>query len=52
MKWAIAQGWRLDNPAGNIDQALLKPDRAKQYRKAMAYAEVMDCGEAVRGSKV
>lgn len=28
MKWAIAQGWRQDNPAENIDKALPKVDKS------------------------
>jgi integrase len=51
MKWAIAQGWRQDNPAENITQALPKHDKSlKSHRKALSYAEVPDCLKAVQAS--
>ncbi|ODT70929.1 MAG: integrase [Pelagibacterium sp. SCN 63-23] len=50
MKWAIAKGWRKDNPAENITQALPKNSTAKANRKAMPYVEVPACLEAVRAS--
>ena len=40
MKWAIAQGWRQDNPAANLDGALPKVQRTKAHRVALPYAEV------------
>lgn len=40
MKWAIAQGWRKDNPAIGISNALPKQTVPRQQRKAMDYAEV------------
>jgi len=43
MKWAIAQGWRQDNPAENIAQALPKSETVKANRKALPYAEVAGC---------
>ena len=52
MKWAIAQGWRQDNPAESIAQALPKRDHSqKEHRKALGYAEVAECIEAVQASK-
>lgn len=51
MKWAVAQGWRQDNPAEAIAQALPKQDKAKQHRKALPYSEVSDCIEAVNASQ-
>lgn len=51
MKWAIAQGWRQDNPAENIDQALPKTSRQKAHRRALPYAEVRGCIEAVHASR-
>lgn len=51
MKWAVAQGWRQDNPAQDISQALPKVSRQKAHRKAMPYAEVAGCLGAVRGSR-
>jgi integrase len=50
MKWAVAQGWRQDNPAENIAQALPKAERAKAHRKALPYSEVASCIETVRAS--
>ncbi|MET4636556.1 tyrosine-type recombinase/integrase [Kaistia defluvii] len=50
MKWAIAQGWRQDNPAENIAQALPKAETVKANRKALPYAEVAGCIDAVKAS--
>jgi integrase len=51
MKWAVAQGWRQDNPAESIAQALPKRDKSKTaHRKALPYAEVGDCIAAVQAS--
>ncbi|WP_288939233.1 integrase arm-type DNA-binding domain-containing protein [uncultured Roseovarius sp.] len=50
MKWAIAQGWRQDNPAENIGQALPKHETTKNHRKALPYAEVSECITAVQAS--
>lgn len=40
MKWGIAQGWRKDNPAIGISNALPKQTAPRQRRKAMDHAEV------------
>ena len=41
MRWAIAQGYRVDNPAGDaIGAALPKPPRVQKHYKALPYAEV------------
>lgn len=50
MKWAIAQGWRQDNPAENIEQALPKTSKAQQPRKALGYDEAATCVLAVKNS--
>ena len=50
-KWTIARGWRVDNPAENINQALPKQDRTKANRKALPYSEVSGCIDAVKASK-
>lgn len=50
MKWAVAKGWRQDDPARDIGQALPKQARAKSQRKALPYSEVSACLDAVRGS--
>ncbi len=52
MKWAVAQGWRQDNPAESIAQALPKRDRSLiEHRKALTYAQVSECLAAVQVSK-
>ena len=51
MKWAVAQGWRQDNPAESIAQALPKRDQSlREHRKALTYAEVADFITAVQAS--
>ena len=41
MRWAIAQGYRMDNPAGDaIGAALPKPSRVQKHYKALPYEEV------------
>jgi integrase len=50
MKWAVAQGWRQDNPAENIAQALPKAKKAPAHRKALPYTEVFACIEAIQAS--
>lgn len=51
MKWAVAQGWRQDNPAENIGQALPKQEKTKAHRKALPYGEVRDCIDVVNASR-
>lgn len=51
LKWAVAQGWRQDNPAENIGQALPKQTRTKAHRLALPYADVAACIDTVRQSK-
>lgn len=50
MKWCIAQGWRKDNPAADIERALPKTSKAPRHRRALPYAEVSNCLSVVRGS--
>jgi len=50
MKWAIAQGWRLDNPADAIAQALPKQTAPKKHRKSLPYQEVAGFLDVMRGS--
>lgn len=50
MKWAIAQGWRQDNPAENIAHALPKAETKKENRKALPYTDVPACIDAVKAS--
>ena len=52
MKWAVAKGWRTDNPADAIGQALPKHDRSKvKHRTALPYDQVGDAIRKVRGSE-
>lgn len=51
LKWAVAQGWRTDNPAEAVAQALPKHDRSKvRHREALDYDKVADAIEAIRHS--
>ena len=52
MKWAVAQGYRADNPAGDaIDAALPRNGLAKKHMKALPHGEVTGAVEAVRNSE-
>ena len=52
MRWAIAQGYRVDNPAGDaIGAALPKPPRVQKHYKALPYGKVAGAIEAVLGSE-
>ncbi|WP_458789663.1 tyrosine-type recombinase/integrase [Yoonia sp. MH D7] len=50
LKWAIAKGWRQDNPTDAISQALPKQAKGVNHRKALPYDEVAGCLETVRAS--
>lgn len=50
MKWAVAQGWRQDNPADTIAAALPKQEKSQKHRLALHYSEVASCIEAVWAS--
>ena len=50
LKWAIAQGWRADDPSRDISAALPKIKRIKKHRTALPYEKVTDCLDAIRGS--
>ena len=51
MKWAVAQGYRDDNPAGDaISAALPKAAVRKQHMRALPHAEVGAARARVRGS--
>ena len=50
MKWAVANGWRQDNPADAIAQALPKQDKAQAHRKALPYDQVPEFLEALKTS--
>jgi integrase len=52
MKWAVAQGWRKDNPADAVGQGLPKHDRSKvKHRQALPYGDVADAIHKVQASK-
>ncbi len=52
MKWAVAQGYRADNPAGDaIGAALPKHNgKTKRHHRALPHGEVAAAIETVRGS--
>ena len=51
MRWAIAQGYRVDNPAGDaIGAALPKPPRIQKHYKALPYDRVAGAVATVRRS--
>lgn len=50
MKWTVANGWRQDNPADAIAQALPKQDRTQNHRKALHYNDVSNCLDVVKAS--
>ncbi len=50
MKWAIANGFRPDNPAGDIETALPKTPRVKAHMAALPYAEVPAALASIRVS--
>ena len=52
MKWAVAQGYREDNPAGDaISAALPKNSVRRQHQKALPHAKVAEALARVRASK-
>lgn len=52
LKWAIAKGWRTDNPALSIVTALPKQDRNKKaHRKSLPYIQVAGCIASVQDSQ-
>lgn len=51
MKWAIAQGYRNDNPAGDaVTAALPKRPVAVRHQRALPHGEVAEAIAAVHGS--
>jgi len=51
MKWTIAKGWRTDNPADAVTQALPRHDRSKvEHRKALPYEMVRDAIRTIQDS--
>ena len=53
MKWAIANNYRLDNPAGDAIEAVLpKTSRTQAHHKALHYTAVPAALRAVQAAKV
>ena len=50
MKWAVANGWRQDNPAEAIAQALPKQTKEQKHRKALPYDKVPEFLENLKAS--
>lgn len=51
MRWAVAQGFREDNPAGeSLGAALPKARQRRQHQRALPYAEVGDTLAKVQAS--
>ena len=50
MKWAIAQGFRNDDPTLTLNQVLPKPNRKIKHRASLPYTEVSKCLDSVRKS--
>ena len=52
MKWAIAQGYRPDNPAGDaVTAALPKQSGARKHLRALPHRDVRDAIEQIRQAK-
>ena len=52
MKMAVAQGYRIDNPAGeSVGAALPRGGAEKQHYKALPYPEVAEAIKTVQGSE-
>lgn len=51
MKWAIAQGYRKDDPSNAIEQALPKGARTVKPRKSIHFDKVAECISAVQRSR-
>jgi integrase len=50
MKWAVANGWRPDNPADAVGSALPKQDRTPKHRKALPYDKVPEFLDTLKAS--
>ncbi len=52
MRWAVAQGFRDDNPAGEtINEALPRMNGVKRHRRALHHSKVKDAIERVKNSE-
>jgi len=50
MKWAIAQGYRSDDPTLALNQVLPKPNRRPKHRASLPYTDVSDCLNVIKNS--
>jgi integrase len=50
MKWAIAQGYRSDDPTLALNQVLPKPNRKPKHRASLPYTDVTDCLSVIKQS--
>ena len=50
MKWAIAQGYRSDDPTIALNQVLPKPNRKPKHRASLPYTNVADCLNIIKNS--
>ena len=50
LKWAIAQGYRLDHPADTIAYALPRQSRRPEHQSSIPYTEVAEAINAIRAS--
>jgi integrase len=50
MKWAIAQGYRTDDPTIALNQVLPKPNRKPKHRASLPYTDVSDCLNVIKNS--
>jgi len=51
LKWSIAQGWRVDNPAEAISQALPKRDKtANNHHTSLPYEQVSNAIQTIQDS--
>ena len=50
MKWAIAQGFRIDDPTLALNQVLPKPNRKTKHRASLPYDEVAMFLESIKQS--
>ena len=50
MKWAIAQGYRSDDPTLALNQVLPKPNRKPKHRASLPYTDVSDCLNVIKNS--
>lgn len=50
MKWAIAQGYRSDDPTLALNQVLPKITKKPKHRASLPYTELAECLEVIRNS--